>query len=230
MLVLGLAAWFFVRPMVPSRHPDRPHPGGLDPDRWISTKEGDFRESLVKMEPEGRLRLRADTLGTRDDTVKALGIRSAKDYPLSPSFAAAARVDWNGQVNGSYLAASLVLSPEAGTGNPLAGADWVKIEYVGVPPGTNGRLQVVLRKSGRDRILHSEGWPENRSGRKLGLQHLRVSIIDGALHVVENGAAVLSTPAKTLAFPRAYVYFQLTSHSNFPAREVFIDQIEIPRS
>jgi hypothetical protein len=47
-------------------------------------------------------------------------------------------------------------------------------------------------------------------------------------YVWENGAPVLSTPAKTLTFPHAYVYFQLTSHSNFPARELFIDQIEIP--
>jgi hypothetical protein len=180
------------------------------------------------MLPGGRLRLRADTLETREETVKFVGVRSLREFSLVPAFDASARVDWNNQRNGSYLAVAFILSPEAGVGNPLLGPDWVKVEYVGVPPGENGRLQVVLRKSGRDRFLHTEGWPENRTGRRLSLQKMRVSIRDGSLRVFENGTPVLESPPQSITFPRTYVYLQLSSHSNYPAREVFIDQIELP--
>src|SRR5262245_10625684 len=66
--------------------------GRLDPARWERTHAGDFREWSVEvvdsirrrgaspdaapLSPIYRLRLRADTRGTRDDTVKFLGARS----------------------------------------------------------------------------------------------------------------------------------------------------------
>ena len=57
--------------------------GRLDPTRWVLTAEGDFRERTVDVvdlgrrgRPDFRLRLRADTRGTRDDSVKFLGVRT----------------------------------------------------------------------------------------------------------------------------------------------------------
>ena len=54
----------------------------------------------------------------------------------------AVELDWNDQPNGSYLSAGLILAPEPTEANPSRGRSWLKVEYVGVPPGRNARLVV----------------------------------------------------------------------------------------
>lgn len=121
----------------------------LDLSRWELTADGDFREWAVDVVevPGGsgnlRLGLGGDTRGTRDDTVKFLGVRGVPLIQLGKEGHISVDLDWNNQVNGSYLSAAIVLSPHATIKSPLKRPDWLKVEYVGVPPGKNARMVIV---------------------------------------------------------------------------------------
>ena len=47
----------------------------LNPDLWRVTRKNDFQESKIDV-VDGRLRLRAATIGTDDKTVKFHGVRT----------------------------------------------------------------------------------------------------------------------------------------------------------
>ncbi len=75
--------------------------GRLDAAKWHITRKGDFRESTIDVydvDPadtvDYRLRLRADTIGTEDNTVKFHGVRSAKIIDLSKSAIISFSLDW----------------------------------------------------------------------------------------------------------------------------------------
>lgn len=201
--------------------------GDLEPATWAETAEGDFQEKSVQP-AGGRLRLRCATRGTRSDTVKFLGARSGRRVSLADGARVAADLDWNNQVNGSYLTAGLVLSPHETSGNPLTTPDWLKVEYVGVPPGKNARLVVAFRAGGRERQLFTEGWPErNREGRPIGLQRLEIRFKGGEFEVWEQGQLAFASKDAKLPFDAAHLYLQMSSHSNYPAREVFFDNVSV---
>ncbi len=198
----------------------------LDPTSWTVVSEGDFQERRVDLQG-GRLRLRCATIGTNDRTVKFLGIGSVPPVALRDGLRLSADLDWNDQANGSYLSAALVLAPEATTGNPLTQRDWLRVEYVGVPPGKNGRLVVAQRVKGRDLLPYTEGWPQTRrEGRTIKVQKVELVIRNGSVEVWENGQMVHQTTEK-LSFDRAHLYLLMSSHSNYPPREVFWDNIRI---
>ena len=209
--------------------------GRLDPARWATTAEGDFKDSTVDVVDvsrrgpgDFRLRLRADTRGTRDDTVKHLGVRTVEKIPLREGTRIGATLDWNDQVNGSYLSAAMILTPETTSGNPLRGRDWLKIEYVGVPPGRNARLAVALCVGGLERTLFTEGWPDtNRAGRKIAVQRLLLVLAESSFEIRENGRRVFASKAAGVAFDAASLHLQISSHSNYPPREVFFDDIHV---
>lgn len=209
--------------------------GTLDVTRWVTTRDGDFRESVVDVvdaSPQSardlRLRLRADTRGTRDDTVKFLGAGTVRAFPVTAGTRIAVTLDWNGQANGSYLSAALILSPEATRVNPLRGRRWLKVEYVGVPPGQTARLAVALSAGGRERTLYDEGWPEvDRAGRAIGIQELILVFQGASFEVWENGERLLAARDTPLGFDVAHVYLQLSSHSNYPPREIFFDELRV---
>jgi hypothetical protein len=209
--------------------------GTLDPARWVRTVDGDFKEhvvDVVDVSPHGahdfRLRLRADTRQTRDDTVKFLGARTVERIAIRDGTRIAIELDWNDQANGSYLSAGLILAPEPTRANPLRSRNWLKAEYVGVPPGKNARLALVLCIDGRERTLYSEGWPEtNRTGRRIGVQELRLVFRGPSLEVWENGDLLVEAAEARLGFDAAHLHLQLSSHSNYPRREVFFDDIRV---
>jgi hypothetical protein len=206
--------------------------GTLDPGRWTVTQENDFREAAVKVEPAGgtayRLKLRADTLGTRDDTVKFLGVRSTESYDFSTGRAFSMVLDWNGQANGSYLTAGMFLSPNATDLNPQGGRDWLGVEYIGVPPGQNARLQVSRKFNGNLSMPYTEGWPDQqRKGRAITVQKLGILLDAAGLSVLENDAEIFRLAEHGLNFTRTYLYLQMSSHSNYPAREVYFSSIKV---
>jgi hypothetical protein len=209
--------------------------GTLDVKRWTPTSEGDFEGKSIDVfdvrrlsKPDFRLRLRASTRGTRDDTVKFLGVRSAAKVRFGRETRIASDIDWNDQANGCYLSAGLVLAPAQTEGNPLQGKDWLNVEYVGVPPGKNGRLAAWLRTGGHDEWVFSEGWPQvNRGGRPLSLQRLEIIVRQGNFEIVENGRSVYESKGKKLPFAEAHVYLQVSSHSNYPPRELYFDNIRV---
>ncbi len=202
---------------------------GLDPARWTLSAEGDFREKTVDLQG-GRLRLRCGTIGTDDKTVKFLGVRSAARVRLGAETRIAAEFDWNRQANGSYLASALILAPEPVDTNPLRTKDWLKVEYVGVPPGRNGRIVVAQRNAGRDLMPFTEGWPQvRREGRPISVQKVEVVVRSGMYEVHENGQKVYESKER-LGFQEAHLYLQMSSHSNYPPREVFWDNVTVSTS
>ena len=206
--------------------------GILSDNLWKRTRKNDFRQSIVDVfevnKGDFRLRLRADTMGTRDDTVKYHGVRSLGPFDCAKGKIISFELDWNNQANGSYLAAGLYLCPAATDTNPRDEPDWIAFEYVGVPPGKNARFQVTKKERGSFQFLFTEGWPqEQRIGRRIGNQRVEL-IIDGAgLAVRENERELFRIADHGLDLSRAYLYFQMSSHSNYGAREVYFDNIEV---
>jgi hypothetical protein len=207
--------------------------GRLDPARWERTFDGDGREWSAEVVPGEaraplRLRLRADTRGTRDDTVKWLGVRTVRPIPLREGTRIVVRLDWGEQANGSYLTAGIVLSPHATGGNPRATPDWLEVAYAGVPPGRNARMVVGLARNGRERTVTTEGWPDrNRQGRRIGVQELSLRVRNGSLEVREGSRQVWTSEPDELALGEAYLYLQMSSHSNYPARSIYFERVEV---
>jgi hypothetical protein len=207
--------------------------GRVDPARWQRTSDGNFRMQSVEVVPSAadagfRLRIEADTRGTRDDTVKHLGVASRCAIPLGSGTRMQVRMDWGPPANGSYLAGSVVLSPHATTGDPRATGDWLSIGYVGVPPGRNARLLVTARVNGVMRTLFADGWPDaNRQGRLVGRTEIAVTWRGSSLEIREDGQLVHTAAAAVAPFESAYVYLQLASHSNFPARAIHFESLRV---
>jgi hypothetical protein len=202
--------------------------GQLNPGIWALNAEGDFSERVVDVinarnsaPPDYSLRLRAATMNTRDDTVKSFGAHSLQSFPLNNA-TITADLDWNDQANGCYMSAGLILAPEAVSGNPLNGDNWLKVEYIGVPPGKNARIEISVKQDGRPRTLFNEGWPEkNRAGRPIAVQHLEINTRRGSVSVLENGAPIFESKTRELSFEAGHLYLQMSSHSNYPPREIY---------
>jgi hypothetical protein len=204
-------------------------------ERWFVTRKNDFAECLIGVVParsgntEGRLRLGCATRGTDDRTVKYLGIATRARLRLKPSAQLSFDVDWNDQANGCYLSGALILCPTLTTGNPEDQSKWFKLEYIGVPPGRNARAAVWL-KNGTNRLacLHDEGWPKaQRTGRVIARHRVELHLENGQWTIRENGTVLATSKEdEVLPFDEAYIYLQMSSHSNYPKREIFFDNIK----
>ena len=206
----------------------------LDARRWAVTSAHDFRQRSVeivkrKVQPDRYwLRLQADTIGTDDRTVKFLGIRLREPLNLLVKSEVEVEIDWNQQPNGSYLTAGVFLAPAETEKAAELLSDWVKIEYVGVPPGKNGRAVVASKREGQLKFLHTEGWPDrSRAGRPIARQRLKITIDRGSLEVSENGQILYQSDEPVLSFQRAWLYLQMSSHSNYASRELFMSGIAV---
>lgn len=195
---------------------------------WKKTHQNDFQEATVDL-IEQRLRLRAATIGTDDQTVKFFGVRTVKpiinfSQPIEISF----ELDWNNQANGCYMTAGIYLCPTPNDKNPRDEKDWLKFEYIGVPPGKNARGEIWRRVRGIKSWIYNEGWPrEQRIGRKISLQQIRLLVDEKSLKVIENDKLLYEISTHELGFNKAYLYLQMSSHSNYPPREIFFDNIVI---
>ena len=208
--------------------------GVLNPQTWQITREGDFKESIIDVydvDPtenvDYRLRLRANTIGTKDDTVKFHGVRSVEKVKFSDGKEISFDLDWNNQSNGCYLTASLYLCPTVTNGNPREEQDWLKFEYVGVPPGRNARCVIVAKIDGKVKYLYTEGWPEQRTGRHIAYQRIEIVLDNKSLKIIENEKEIYGPPSHGLEFSSAYIYLQMSSHSNYPSREIYFDNVVI---
>jgi len=195
--------------------------------KWIATHDGDFKEAVVDA-PGGRLRIRVGTIGTRDKTVKHLGLRTAQpvvDLSQGP-VELSAEIDWNNQANGCYLQASLYLCPTSTDTTAEKEKDWLKFEYVGVPPGKNARAALWRRQAGNLRFLYDEGWPtKQKTGRPIGKQQVTLRLDRDTIEVLENGKTLFGPEPHGCVFQQAYLYLEVLSHSNYPPREIYFDTL-----
>jgi len=205
----------------------------LNAQTWQITREGDFKESTIDVYDvapseniDFRLRLRMATIGTNDDTVKFHGVRSVEKINFSEGTEISFELDWNNQSNGCYLTGGVYLSPNSTSQNPRSENDWLKFEYVGVPPGQNARSVIATKVDGKTRLLYTEGWPENRTGRHISNQHVNIMIDNKSFKIIENGNEIFAS-SHDLSFTSAYIYLQMSSHSNYPSREIYFDNIAV---
>jgi hypothetical protein len=196
--------------------------GKLDPARWEEVVNGDFREKLIDV-VDGRLRLRADTMSTDDRTVKSLGVRSKE--PLKAPATIAATLDWNKQANGSYLTAEMHLNWAGQANQPAA---CLKVQYIGVPPGKNGRAMILLETKDRPpSVVYDEGWPERqKEGRLIEVKKIKlVTRLDGIEFWEDD--KLLFNGKLTLPPTPAHLSLLISSHSNYPAREIYFDDVSV---
>lgn len=206
----------------------------LDEQKWAITRKNDFAEFAVDLAPvkerEGdrRLRLRCGTIGTDDRSVKFLGVVSRAPVALDGKTRLTVEFDWNNQANGCYLTGAVYLCPTSTAGNPADEPQWLALEYVGVPPGKNARAALWLKDKGAPRWVYDEGWPrEQRTGRPVGKVKLEILCEAGRWKVLEDGKLLFDAQDKhKLPFDRAHVYLQMSSHSNYPPRELFFDNLK----
>lgn len=209
--------------------------GQLDSRQWKITRDGDFAKTIVEVydpDPSEKahyvLRLCANTIGTSDDTVKFYGVRSSQQIDFTKEKTISFDLDWNNQTNGSYLTAGIYLCPAATKVNPRKESDWLALQYVGVPPGKNARFQIMKKSGGSLHSLFTEGWPsQQRTGRKISLQHVELIINENSLKVIENGQELFAAENHGLNFTKGYLYLQMSSHSNYPSREIYFDNIVV---
>lgn len=209
----------------------------LNPQMWQITREGDFKESIVDVydvDPaenvDYRLRLGMNTIGTRDETVKFLGVKSVEKLNFSDGTEISFDLDWNNQSNGCYLSGSFYICPTETSGNPENENDWLKFEYIGVPPGQNARSVISNKVDGNTRMLFTDGWPEERTGRQITNQNIKIILDNKRLKILENGRKLNTSSLDNLNFTSAYIYLQMSSHSNYPMREIYFDNIAVTKS
>ncbi len=208
--------------------------GFLNSQKWEITHEGDFKESIIEVydidpseNADFRLSLGMNTIGTGDDTVKFQGVRSVEKVNFSDGNEISFDLDWNNQSNGCYLTGSFYLCPTSTNGNPEDETDWIKFEYVGVPPGQNARSVISNKIDGDLKLLYDEGWPEERTGRKIADQHIQIILNNKSFKILENGNELYTSPSQDLNFTSAYIYLQMSSHSNYPLRNIYFDNIVV---
>ena len=85
---------------------------------------------------------------------------------------------------------------------------------------------MTSRVHGEVRTLFADGWPEaNRAGRPVGQAQLEVAWRGAELEIRENGRVVHMDRAAAAPFAAAYVYLQMTSHSNYAERAIHFDDV-----
>lgn len=227
-----------------------------NPQRWQITRFNDFEQSIVDVvvaptqaqtddqsnqkvtldttgKTSGGLRLAMNTMGTNDSTVKYLGVRSVEAFSMEKGLVIEYDLNWNqggGLNNGSYMAAGLYLCPTQTDESPVNQERFLKFEYIGTPPTVNARSMLAIGRNGYLTQLYNENWPaENRKGRDIGKPHVKIILNTTAIAVYENDKLVYENQKFEPGFLKAYVHLQMSSHSNYPMREVYFDNVKVSR-
>ena len=107
--------------------------------------------------------------------------------------------------------------------NPRDLENWLRVQYIGVPPGKNSRLLITGVSNGVSTIFYDEDWPQNRIGRKIGKMSIKLTLDETFFSVSENGKPIIDDVPHKLFFTSGYVYLQMSSHSNYPQRVIYFD-------
>ncbi len=205
----------------------------LDRDRWVVTKLNDFEQVSVDLVPDPKepgdkmLRFQMSTMKTDPSTVKFVGVAHPKPLDLSTPVRIAVDFDWGDQTNGSYLTLGLFLSPEWTTGAVTRTMDWLGFRLVGVPPGKQVRQEIMRRNYGNLQEVERFGWPDKKDFARLGRVRLELELDGRRLVARMDGAEIFRTEDAGIRFDKAYLYVEASSHSNYPVRNLYVDEIEI---
>ncbi len=206
----------------------------LDADAWTPLRQGDFRSAKVDIvdvgevgQPDRRLRLAANTLGTDDRTVKFLGVRTKASFDFAKGRRFAVDMDWNAQKNSAYLTAALYLCPVAVHGDPAHAADWLRWEFAGVPQDNLVRASVAMKRDGHQRWLERFGWPAQRKGRPVGNHRIEIILDAQDVVILEEGRERFRLEGHSLGFQAAAMYLVMSSHSNYYERAILFDDVAI---
>ncbi len=209
---------------------------------WTKISDGDFKSSditviksdLSKNNKDYKLRFRVNTLDTNDE-VKYLGIRSNKPIKFdgSKTNSISFDFDWNNQANGSYLSFYVYICPEE-TINPKKSTDWIALEYAGVPPGKNLRTSIWQKQDNILNTLFMDWGERNQDNKPIGRPigntiHKIIFIFDAdSIKLLEDGKELFTADTVEINHNNPYfLYFQLASGTNYPDREIFIDNIAV---
>jgi hypothetical protein len=201
----------------------------LDPNVWTVVQDGEIHDVVAQTDPtHSQLRLGLGTDGTHGEPLKSVEVRTATPLDLTQPHRIDATVQWPTGETG-YLVAGVVLSPDPPTsGSMLRAPDWLRAEYVGVPPGGNARAAVYAEKAGSIAWLYKDGWPlPSAAGRTIGAVHLTVVLTSQTVEVDEDGQALLPATPYGLDLGHAYLALFVSSRSGFPAREVRFSSLKI---
>ncbi len=124
------------------------------------------------------------------------------------------------------MTAAIYICPYITDGNPKDESDWLRIEYIGVPPGENVRCTIFARTNNRLRELYIENWPQKRKGRPISYQEIDIVLDDKGFEILENGKNLYTINGYDLNFDSGYLYLQMSSHSNYSAREIYFDNVK----
>ena len=198
----------------------------LDIAKWVHTVANDFQTEAVDV-VDGRLRMAAATIGTDDTTVKYHGVRTLTPLAdLERGVEINFDLDWNKPPNGCYMTAGIYLCPTESQ-NPEKEKSWLRLEYWGVWPGKNARFIIATKTNGNLKFLSTEDWLRKGPGRNITVPKLRISLDGSALTVTEDDKRIFETKDLQLNFKQAYLYLNHSSHSNYPRREVFFDNVAV---
>ena len=209
--------------------------GSLDISKWKITKDGDFNQFAVDVKDidssadvDYRLRFMANTIET-SDPVKYLGVKSQMKIDFNQPIEIAFDLDWNAQQNGCYLTAGLYICPVESE-NPKKEKDWVKFEFVGVPPGKNIRTNVWSSANSAMKELYTDWGPASENGKPQGWSlkpgnHRIKLLLDSKGILVWADSKQLCYALHSLNFTSGYIYLQMSSGTNYPDREIYFDNI-----
>lgn len=198
----------------------------LDEAKWVHTVQNDFEKEIAAPK-DGRLQLAASSVGTDDKTVKFHGVRT-KDavVDMAKGTQINYEVDWSKQSNGCYMTTGIWICPTE-QDNPRDAKDSIEFNYIGVPPGKTARGWVTATTGGINRRLMTEGWPNEKTGREIGLQKITIKVNRDNLVITENDKVILEVKDLGAKFDKGYLYLQHSTHSNYRLRSVFFDNVVV---
>jgi len=204
----------------------------IDADKWKIIKDGDFKNVAIDiLNPGEKLRLKADTINTNSST-KYLGIKSIETIDLSGKRTISFDFEWNNQFNGSYLSGAIYLCP-TDTNNPKKESNWLAMEYTGVPPGKNVRINVWSKVNNSLKEIYTDWGKKDKKGKAQGItfgdkpHNMKIIVEQDTITVIENNKELVKFNKELFNSNSAFIYIQMSTGTNYPSREIYFDNISV---
>jgi hypothetical protein len=89
-------------------------------------------------------------------------------------------------------------------------------------------MVIASKVDGLLRYLSTDGWlADQKTGRPFGNQQIQIMMHDGRIRVLENGREVYISEEPVIQISSAFISLQMSSHSNYPLREIYFDNLTV---